>query len=152
MVGAYDVGEDALAGLLEPLRPTEPCPACDAQGRATMALALRSGASGDFVGCTSYAWGEAHHCGFTERRCQACGEGIMARQPPPHRTAKCQNSKCGREAPLCRCHPPKPMVLRTNPKNGSAFYGCQSYPKDESCRYTLNVDLPPSTSRTGATF
>ena len=107
--------------------PRSPALSAPPRGRATMALALRSGSSGDFVGCTSYAWGQAHHCGFTERRCQACGEGIMARQPPSHRTAKCQNPKCGTEAPLCRCDVPKPMVLRTSRENGSTFYGCQSY-------------------------
>ena len=136
---AYDVGEDALAGVLEPLRPTEPCPVCARQGRSTMALALRSGPKGDFVACTSYAWGDTHRCGHTERRCEACGDGIMARQPPPQRNAKCQNPKCGHEVPMCRCDVPKPMELRTNHKNGSTFYGCQSYPKEHSCRLTFNI-------------
>ena len=144
----YDVGEDALAGILEPLRPTEPCPVCARHGRSTMALALRSGPKGDFVACTSYAWGEAHRCGHTERRCEACGDGIMARQPPPQRNAKCQNPKCGRDVPMCRCEVPKPMVLRTNHKTGSTFYGCQSYGSETSCRFTINVNpSPPSTTR-----
>ena len=142
----YDVGEDALAGILEPLRPTEPCPICARHGRSTMALALRSGPTGDFVACTSYAWGEAHRCGHTERRCEACGDGIMAREAPPRRNAKCQNPKCGQEVPTCRCEVPKPMVLRTNRKTGSTFYGCQSYGNETSCRFTVNVNPPPSST------
>ena len=147
---AYDVGEDALAGVLEPLRPTEPCPVCVRQGRSTMALALRSGPKGDFVACTSYAWGDTHRCGHTERRCDACGDGIMARQPPPQRNAKCQNPKCGHEVPMCRCDVPKPMVLRTNHKNRSTFYGCQNYGNEMSCRFTVNVapQLANRSSRT----
>lgn len=145
---AYDVGEDALAGVVQPLRPTEPCPVCARQGRSTMALALRSGPKGNFVACTSYAWGATHRCGHTERRCEACGDGIMARQPPPQRNAKCQNPKCGREVPMCRCDVPKPMVLRTNHKTGSTFYGCQSCGSETSCRFTVNVNpSPPPTTR-----
>ena len=109
-----------------------------------MALALRSGPAGDFVACTSYAWGEAHRCGYSERRCEACGDGIMARQAPPQRNAKCQNPKCGQEVPMCRCAVAKPMVLRTNRKTGSSFYGCQNYGNETSCQFTVNVNPPSS--------
>ena len=136
---AYDVGEDALAGYLDPLRPTEPCPVCAARGRTTMALAQRSGSAGGFVGCTSYSWGAEHHCGYTERRCQSCGEGIMARQPTPSDTAKCQNPRCARAVPLCHCDVPKPMLVRTNRANGSTFYGCQNYPKEGCCNHTISI-------------
>ena len=136
---AYDVGEDALAGSLLALRPTEPCPVCAATGRTTMALAQRSGPTGGFVGCTSYSWGVEHHCGYTERHCQACREGIMARQATPPDTAKCQNPRCGRTVPLCHCAVPKPMLVRTNRANGSTFYGCQNYPKEGCCNHTINL-------------
>ena len=134
----YDVGEDAFAGRLEPLRPPQPCPICSAKGRPTMALTLQTGPVRDFVGCTSYRWGKDHHCGYTERRCQTCGEGIMARRPPPEHNAQCQNPRCGQVVPLCRCDVPKPMLLRTNQRNGSAFYGCQNYPKEGSCNHTID--------------
>ena len=147
---AYDVGEDALAGCLNALRPAEPCPVCAARGRTTMALAQRSGPTGGFVGCTSYTWGIEHHCGYTERRCQTCGEGIMARQSTPADTAKCQNPRCARVVPLCRCDVPKPMLVRTNRSNGSTFYGCQNYPKEGCCNHTINLSYghdPQDTTR-----
>ena len=145
---AYDVGEDALAGRLEPLRPPQPCPICTTKGRTTMALTLQSGPVSDFVGCTSYRWGKDHHCGYTERRCQTCGDGIMARRRPPEHTAQCQNPGCGQVVPLCQCDVPKPMLLRTNQRDGSTFYGCQNYPKGESCNHTLDLSNTPTPQAT----
>ena len=42
--GHYDVGEDELTELLEPLRPHVPCPVCKPRGRTTAVLAVLSNA------------------------------------------------------------------------------------------------------------
>ena len=67
--GHYDVGEDELAELLEPLRPHIPCPLCKPRGRTTAVLAVHEGRRGRFAGCTSFRSGPDHHCGHTERVC-----------------------------------------------------------------------------------
>ena len=53
--GRYDVGEDELAELLEPMRPLVPCPACQSGGPSTAALAVCEGASLDWVNRASTA-------------------------------------------------------------------------------------------------
>lgn len=77
--GHFDVGEDELAELLEPLRPHVPCPVCTSRGRTTAVLAVREGQSGRFARCTSFTAGPDHHCGHTERTCEKCGQGLMIR-------------------------------------------------------------------------
>ena len=98
----YDVGEDELAELLEPMRPSVPCPACARRGRPEAVLAVREGRSGPFAGCTSFSAGPDYHCGHTERLCERCGQGLMIRLG--NGQARCQNACCAHHAPLCRWH------------------------------------------------
>lgn len=127
---SYVVGEDRLAEALEPMRPVEPCPSCE-DGKGI--LVAREGATGGFVGCTSFSG--AKPCGHTERRCQACGDGIMSRRPGT-RSAKCLEPECDAAAPTCRCTPPRPMWLRTQRASGLPFWGCQRFGRPESCNAT----------------
>ena len=90
--GHYDVGEDELAELLEPLRPHVPCPLCKPSGRTTAVLAVHEGRRGRFAGCTSFRSGPDHHCGHTERVCERCEQGLMIRLG--NGRARCQNPQC----------------------------------------------------------
>ena len=132
--GHYDVGEDELAELLEPLRAHVPCPVCKPRGRTTAVPAVREGQRGKFAGCTSFGAGADHHCGHTERICERCGQGLMIRLG--NGRARCQNAECRHEAPLCRCPAPRPMVKRRHGKTGQRFWGCQRYGMDGSCATT----------------
>ena len=117
--GLYDVGEDELAELLEPLRPHVPCPVCSPRGRTTAVLAMREGRHGRFAGCTSFAAGPDHHCGHRERVCERCRQGLMIRMG--NERARCQNPQCRHEAPLCRCTVARPMVVRRHGRTGQRF-------------------------------
>ena len=136
--GHYDVGEDELAELLEPLRPHVPCPVCKPRGRTTAVLAVHEGRRGRFAGCTSFRSGPDHHCGHTERVCERCEQGLMIRLG--NGRARCQNPQCRHEAPLCRCTVPRPMVERRHGKTGERFWGCQRYGMDGSCAATKRWD------------
>ena len=138
--GHYDVGEDELAELLEPLRPHVPCPVCKPRGRTAAVLAVHEGRRGRFAGCTSFRSGPDHHCGHTERVCERCEQGLMIRLG--NGRAGCQNPQCGHEAPLCRCTVPRPMVERRHGKTGESFWGCQRYGMDGSCAATKRRDEP----------
>ena len=138
--GHYDVGEDELAELLEPLRPHVPCPLCKPRGRTTVVLALRERKHGRLAGCTSFGAGADHHCGHTERICETCGQGLMIRLG--NGRARCQNPRCRHEAPLCRCTVPRPMVERQHGRIGDRFWGCQRYGIDESCATTRPWEEP----------
>ena len=134
----YDVGEDELSDFLEPLRPMVPCPACKPKERNTAVLAIRNGRHGRFAGCTSYSAGPNHYCGYQERICEGCKEGLMAHLG--NGWARCQVRNCGNEVPLCECTVPKPMVQRRNLKTGRPFWGCQRYGSGEGCRSTRRWD------------
>ena len=138
--GHYDVGEDELAELLEPMRPLVPCPACRQRGPTRAVLAMREGHNGQFAGCTSYGSGSDHHCGHTERVCDRCREGLMIRIG--NGRARCQAPDCERVVPLCRCTVPRPMVERRNRETGERFWGCQRYGMDTSCETTKPMDGP----------
>ena len=138
--GVYDIGEDELAELLEPLRPHVPCPVCKPRGRATAVLAVRDGQHGRFAGCTSFDAGPDHHCGHRERVCERCGQGLMIRMGNDR--ARCQNPQCRHEAPLCRCPVPRPMAERRHGKTGQRFWGCQRYGMDGSCAATRRWEEP----------
>ena len=127
----YDVGEEELAEFLEPVYPMVPCPTCQPRGRNNAVLAVRSGRHGRFAGCTSYNAGPDHSCGYRERICEDCMEGLMARVG--NDWAKCQVRNCGMEAPLCKCTVPRPMVQRRNRQTGQPFWGCQRYGSGEGC-------------------
>ena len=136
--GHYDVGEDELAELLEPLRPNVPCPVCEPGGRTAAVLIVREGARGRFAGCTSLLSGPDHHCGHTERACERCGQGLMIRLG--NGRARCQSPQCLHEAPVCRCTTPRPMVERQHGETGERFWGCQRYGRDGSCAATKRWD------------
>ena len=138
--GHYDVGEDELAELLEPLRPHVPCPVCKPRGRTSAVLAVHEGRRGRFAGCTSFRSGPDHHCGHTERVCERCEQGLMIRLG--NGRAGCQNPQCRHETPLCRCTVPRPMVERRHGKTGEPFWGCQRYGMDGSCAATKRWDEP----------
>ena len=138
--GRYDVGEDELAELLEPMRPHVPCPVCSPRGRTTAVLAVRDGRHGRFAGCTSFSAGADHHCGHRERVCETCGEGLMIRLG--NGRARCQSPECRHEAPLCRCTVPRPMVQRRHGRTGQRFWGCQRYGMDGSCATTRRWEDP----------
>ena len=133
-----DVGEDELSDYLEPLRPMVPCPACKHREKNIAVLAIRSGRHGRFAGCTSYSAGPDHYCGYQERICEGCNEGLMAHLG--NGWARCQVRSCGNEVPLCECTVPKPMVQRRNLKTGRPFWGCQRYGSGEGCRSTRRWD------------
>ena len=148
--GHYDVGEDELAELLEPLRPHVPCPVCTPRGRTTAVLAIREGRQGRFAGCTSFSSRPDYHCGHTERVCEKCTEGLLIRLG--NGRARCQNPECRHEAPLCRCTVPRPMVERRHGRTGQPFWGCQRYGMEESCAMTRRwEDLDKSVDRQGTT-
>ena len=130
----YDVGEEEFADFLEPMYPMVPCPSCQPKGRNGAVLAVRSGRHGRFAGCTSYSAGPDHSCGYRERVCEDCMEGLMARVG--NDWAKCQVRNCGMEAPLCKCRVPRPMVQRRNRQTGLPFWGCQRYGSSDGCTST----------------
>ena len=141
----YDVGEDELAELLEPMRPSVPCPACTRRGRAEAVLAVREGRSGRFAGCTTFSAGPDHHCGHTERVCERCGEGLMIRLG--NGQARCQNAACAHHAPLCHCTVSRPMVVRRQRKTGERFWGCQRFGLQDSCAATRPLPRAKGSSR-----
>ena len=138
--GYFDIGEEEMAELLEPLRPHVPCPVCKPQDGTTAVLAVREGRHGRFAGCTSFAAGADHNCGHRERVCERCEQGLMIRLG--NGRARCQNPLCGHEAPLCRCPVPRPMVKRQHGRTGQRFWGCQRYGMDESCAATQRWEEP----------
>ena len=129
----YDVSEEELVELLEPLRPSEPCPACKLSGTHRETLVLRNGRNGLFVGCTSYGQRQTS-CGHTERTCEKCGNGIMVRDR--HGLSRCHDRRCGWEAPLCGCRVPKPMKVKSRHVDGQRFLGCQDYGPSGGCSET----------------
>ena len=129
----YDVSEEELVELLEPLRPSEPCPACKLSGTHRETLVLRNGRNGLFVGCTSYGQRQTS-CGHTERACEKCGNGIMVRDR--HGLSRCHDRRCGWEAPLCGCRVPKPMKVKSRHVDGQRFLGCQDYGPSGGCSET----------------
>ena len=130
----YDVSEEELVELLEPLRPSEPCPACKlSNGTHRETLVLRNGRNGLFVGCTSYGQRQTS-CGHTERACEKCGNGIMVRDR--HGLSRCHDRRCGWEAPLCGCRVPKPMKVKPRHVDGQRFLGCQDYGPSGGCSET----------------
>ena len=132
----YDVSEEELVELLEPIRPDEPCPACEPGGTNRETLVLRNGSNGPFVGCTSY--GRTSHCGHTERACENCGNGIMVRDG--RGLSRCHDRRCGWEVPLCGCRVPKPMKIKPRRAGGRRFLGCQDYGPAGGCGATENLD------------
>ena len=134
----YDVNEEELVELLEPLRPSEPCPACKRRGTQRETLVLRSGRNGLFVSCTSYGERQTNYCGHTERTCEKCDNGIMVRDP--HGLSRCHDRRCGWEVPLCGCQVPKPMWVKRNRAEDKQFLGCQDYGPSKGCRATESLD------------
>ena len=139
---AYDVSSHELAEYLNSPVPLVPCPKCARRGESSSVLVLRTGDHGPFVGCTSFAAGEEHHCRHKERPCANCGAGVMVRVSDE--SARCASIACGHRAPLCRCPVPKPMVIRHNKKTGEPFWGCQSYGTEGACRKTRSRHEPLS--------
>ena len=131
----YDVSEEELVELLEPIRPSEPCPACKLRGTHRETLVLRNGSNGlFFVSCTSYGRRKTSYCGHTERPCEKCGNGIMVRDR--HGLSRCHDRRCGWEVPLCGCGVPKPMRVKSRHVDGQRFLGCQDYGPSGGCRET----------------
>ena len=130
----YDVSEEELVELLEPIRPSEPCPACKLRGTHRETLVLRNGSDGLFVSCTSYGRRQTSYCGHTERTCEKCGNGIMVRDR--HGLSRCHDRRCGWEVPLCGCRVPKPMSIKPNRVDDELFLGCQDYGRARGCGKT----------------
>lgn len=146
--GAYDVSSNELADYLESTAPRVPCPKCVENGDNSAVLILRSGRNGPFASCTSFVAGEEHYCGHTERACETCGSGLMARDGGGR--ASCSNPSCGHVVPLCRCSPPKPMVVRRNKTTKETFWGCQSFGTEGSCKETRPLNDPTGVRSRGA--
>ena len=134
----YDVSEEELVELLEPIRPDEPCPACERRGARYETLVLRTGSNGPFVGCTSYGRTPTSYCGHRESTCENCGNGIMVRGP--RGLSRCHDRRCGWEVPLCECRVPKPMRIKSRRADGHRFLGCQDYGPAGGCGATENLD------------
>ena len=139
----YGVGEAELAEWLEPYRGDTDCPKCAAAGQ-TGRLVARTGKHGEegFVGCSSFRYTDivgATPCGHTERRCPACGKGIVRRTNSV--IGQCTERECGAVIPLCVCEIPKPMAIRRNRTTGEAFWGCQDYrgPESPACGQTRRL-------------
>ena len=100
--GHYDIGEDELAELLEPLRPHVPCPVCKPRGKNRRCA---RGPERDLMGASQAARacsrGRIITADHAERTCEKCGQGLMIRLG--NGRARCQNPQCRHEAPLCRC-------------------------------------------------
>ena len=144
----YDVGEAELAQWLEPYRGDTGCPRCVAAGQ-TGRLVARTGRKGGegFVGCTSFRYTDvvgATPCGHTERRCPACGKGVVRRTNGA--SGQCTERECGAAVPLCKCEIPKPMAIRRNRTTGEAFWGCQDYrgPESSACGQTRQLTAEPA--------
>ena len=127
----YDVGENALTHVLMPMSPMQPCPSCNNEGGRLVVKGERN----DFVGCTGWRR-DGSGCNHTERRCHECNIGVMGRATQSG-TARCLNSECRAEAPLCACKPPRAMVVRENRRTGEEFWGCQRYGAEGACGITL---------------
>ena len=127
----YDVGENALAEVLRPMRPMQPCPACR---KPDNNLKTVEGERGAFVSCSGWR-PDGSGCNHTERRCHSCSNGIMSRAPGA-RVARCTNTQCRALAPLCACSPPRAMVIRKQKATGQEFWGCQRYGREDSCALT----------------
>ena len=138
--GAYDVSSTELAEYLKSTALRVPCPMCAENGENSAVLLLRSGRNGPFASCTSFVAGQEHYCGHTERACDTCGKGLMARDG--NGRASCSNSGCSHVVPLCWCSPPKPMVVRRNKTTGEPFWGCQSFGTGGSCSRTRSLNDP----------
>lgn len=133
----YDASGEELIELLEPIRPSEPCPACELDGTHGETLVLRNGSHGRFVSCTSY--GQRQACGHKEHPCEKCGDGIMVRDR--NGLSRCHDPRCGWEVPLCRCRVPKPMKVRPRRVDSRRFLGCQDYRRSGAgCRATRTLD------------
>ena len=135
----YDVSEEELIDLLEPLRPNEPCPTCGSRGTQgeTLVFKERLSDSDRPVSCTSFRGLNAKErfCGHRERACDRCEKGIMVRDSQG--LSRCHNRRCGWEVPLCGCTVPKPMKVWTRRRDGHQFLGCQDYRRDSRrCRAT----------------
>lgn len=146
--GAYDVSSTELADYLKSTALRVPCPRCAENGENSAVLLLRSGRNGPFASCTSFIAGQEHRCGHTERACETCGRGLMARDG--NGRASCSNPDCSHMAPLCRCSPPKPMVVRRNKTTREPFWGCQSFGTGGSCRETRSLNDPARVGSRGA--
>ena len=138
--GAYDVSSTELSEYLKSTALRVPCPRCAENGENSAVLMLRSGRNGSFASCTSFVAGQEHYCGHTERACETCGSGLMARDG--NGRASCSNPGCGQVVPLCRCSPSKPMVVRRNKTTGEPFWGCQSFGAGGSCKETRSLNDP----------
>lgn len=141
--GAYDVSSTELADDLKSTALRVPCPRCAQNGENSAVLILRSGRNGPFASCTSFVAGQEHYCGHAERLCETCGSGLMARDG--NGRASCSNPGCGHVVPLCRCSPPKPMVVRRNKTTREPFWGCQSFGTRGSCEQTRSLNDPTGT-------
>ena len=135
----YDVSEEELIELLQPLRPNEPCPTCESRGTQgeTLVFKKRLSESDRPVSCTSFRGRNAKECfcGHRERACERCEKGIMVRDG--HGLSRCHDRRCGWEVPLCACAVPKPMKVRRRRRDGHQFLGCQDYRRDSTgCRAT----------------
>ena len=139
--GAYHTDDGELAGRLIPLSPGTPCPACQSRPRPGT-LHRAHGSRGPYIACTNNERTGPHRCSHNERRCAQCGHGLMHRIG--NGWARCDSGRC-RDAPVCRCTIPLPMVPRTHPATGRRFWGCQSYGHDQSCRstYPWIEETPP---------
>ena len=139
----YGVGEAELAQWLQPYQGDTACPRCTAAGQAGR-LVARTGRKGreGFVGCTSFRYTDiagATPCGHTERRCPACGKGVVRRTNGT--SGQCTERECGAAIPLCGCPIPKPMAIRRNRTTGETFWGCQDYrgPENPACGRTQQL-------------
>ena len=130
----YDIGEDALTDVLVAMTPMQACPSCGGEGGRGGRLVAVSGEHNEFVGCTAWQR-DGHGCNHNERRCHECGQGVMGRSHGSTR-ATCLNPQCRAEAPLCRCTPPRAMVVRVNGRTGEEFWGCQRYGAPGACGMT----------------
>ena len=137
----YDVSEEELAELLEPLRPNEPCPSCERRGRRDETLVLRESQNGALLSCTSYGGRNRleRFCGHKERACEKCRMGIMIRDG--RGLSQCHDRRCGWTVPLCVCAVPKPMKVYRRHADGHSFLGCQDYGRDATgCRATQDLE------------
>ena len=127
-----------LEAWLDPVREAVPCPCCSPGGAGTGRPRLRgmSGGTRHLAGCTN--WNGGQGCDYTQPACGACGTGLLVEASGG--LFECSDPSCRSTQPACRCHPPRPMVVRRQKRTEKRCWGCGRYGEADACGRTRPID------------